>query len=255
MTTVAFSPDGQTLASAGGDGIINLWDRADLLQVAAGAPAPAPTQLIGHRERISQMSVSPDGSRLASVSTDHSARVWSVADPDAAPLVLDHAYVVNAASWDPSGRRLATACSDTNAYLWDLEQPSEPLLLSGAAAEIRDVAFSPDGRMVGAVSLDGSLRVWPTEGGEPLVLDAGFGLYELEFADDGRRIAVAGLGPQLPLWYLGPAFDPDALQTRLMHATQLCLSPEQRMRFVGESLASATEGSDACEAGRIARRP
>ncbi|PRQ10019.1 WD40 repeat domain-containing serine/threonine protein kinase [Enhygromyxa salina] len=255
MTLVEFSPDNQILASAGGDGVINLWDRPALLSATAGGPVPATTRLATDGGRIHRISFSHDNRQVASASNDHRVRVWSLASPDAAPLVLEHAYMVNAVDFDPSGRRLVTACSDTNAYLWDLDHPDEPLLLSGAAAEIRDAEFSPDGQLIVAISLDGSLRVWPTSGGEPIVLEAGFGLQEIEFVDAGRRVAAAGLSARLPIWYLGDVLDTDSLQSRLTQATQLCLSPEQRMRFVGESLEVATQAHTACAASWVALPP
>ncbi|PRQ05286.1 Serine/threonine-protein kinase PK-1 [Enhygromyxa salina] len=246
FTPVQFSPDQTKLASGGRDGIVNVWDRAALLSAEAGQEPPAPTVLAGHTSRVYSLRFSPDSRLLVSAGTDDTARVWNLAEPDAEPLALDHGYFVNASSFDPSGRWLATACSDTNAYLWDLDDPRTPTLLTGASGEIRDVEFSPDGRWIGAVSFDGSLRIWPREGGEAIELDAGFPLSALAFVDEGRRVAVGGLGADLPLWYLGTDLDVDSLRERLAHESTLCLSPEQRMQLVGQSPEAATAASSAC---------
>lgn len=69
LSCLAFSPDGQLLATAGSDGIIYLWNAADGLFLRT---------LEGHRGSIRDLAFSPDGSLLASVSADGSLRLWGV---------------------------------------------------------------------------------------------------------------------------------------------------------------------------------
>lgn len=69
LACLAFSPDGQLLATAGSDGIIYLWNAADGLFLRT---------LEGHRGSIRDLAFSPDGSLLASVSADGSLRLWGV---------------------------------------------------------------------------------------------------------------------------------------------------------------------------------
>ena len=67
VSAVAFSPDGETIASASDDGMVGLWDAATRKQLG---------RLSGHTDAVSAVAFSPDGKTIASASYDQMVRVW-----------------------------------------------------------------------------------------------------------------------------------------------------------------------------------
>jgi ABC-type arginine transport system ATPase subunit len=76
VRSVAFSPDGHTLATASADGTVRLWNTAQLAQ-----PEPSGRPLTGHTKAVESVAFSPDGHTLASAGDDGTVRLWDTADP------------------------------------------------------------------------------------------------------------------------------------------------------------------------------
>ena len=77
--SVAFSPDGQSLASGSRDKTVRLWDLRQ--------PAATPTVLRGHEDWVYSVAFSPDGQSLASGSRDKTVRLWDLRQPAVPPYV------------------------------------------------------------------------------------------------------------------------------------------------------------------------
>ena len=115
VSSVAFSPDGRTLASGSKDDTVRLWDVASGKTIAT---------LSGHESNVSSVAFSPDGRTLASGSDDKIVRLWDIISGKTISTLSGHEYSVNSVAFSPNGRTLASGSSDKTVRLW----PISPML-------------------------------------------------------------------------------------------------------------------------------
>ena len=146
--SVAFSPDGQTLASASSDFTIKLWRVSDgtLLRT-----------LTGHTYDVTSVAFSPDGQTLASGSWDRTIRLWRVSDGTLLRTLTGHTSYVTSVAFSPDGQTLASAGVDSGIRLWRVSDGTLLRTLSGGA---NSVAFSPDGQTLASGSGDSTISLW-----------------------------------------------------------------------------------------------
>jgi hypothetical protein len=147
---VAWSPDGQRLATGSGGGA-KVWD------VAGGREL---LTLKGHSGAVYGVAWSPDGQRLATGSTDGTAKVWDAAGGRELLTLKGHTGLVYSVAWSPDGARLATASLDGTAKVWDAAGGRELLTLKGHSGAVYGVAWSPDRTRLATRGSDGIARVW-----------------------------------------------------------------------------------------------
>lgn len=159
MWSVAFSPDGRTIAAGDSDGVLHLFDLE-----AQGVQSMLDLQ--GHSGGIPSVAFSPDGAWLASASCDSTVRLWTAQDAGAQPYALarvlgGHDDAVIAIGFSVDSILLASGSRDQTIRIWDLHQPEdEPGVLGGREEWVRAVAFSPDGKTLAAASADAAIRLW-----------------------------------------------------------------------------------------------
>jgi len=102
---------------------------------------------------------SPDGKRLASVSSDQTVKVWDAATGQELFTLKGHTGTVHTVAFSPDGTRLASASDDKTVKVWDARTGQEVLTLKGHTTPIWSVAFSPDGQRLASASVD-AVKVW-----------------------------------------------------------------------------------------------
>jgi WD40 repeat protein/uncharacterized caspase-like protein len=191
-TSLMFSANGKVLASGSLNGSIKLWD------VAAGQEL---RELTGHSSRVNSISFSNDGTTLASGSADSTIRLWEVATGRELHISRGHSGAVNSVDFDPSGRTLASGGSDQRIKVWGVSTGQELGTLTGHSAMISEVKFSADGRSLASGGIDG-IKLWDVASRKELRPLGGGSSYitRMAFSADGRTLISDSLDGTIRLW-------------------------------------------------------
>lgn len=270
--SVRFSPDGQTLVSGHGDGILRLWGMAK---------GTLERTFTGHAGRIHRVCFSPDGQKLASSSIDRTIRLWDVAtgalqltlaghnssvlsvyfSPDGQTLAsttrgddslrlwdvttgnLLYTLDANGISFSPDGQTLASV-REKEILLWDVSTGTLRKTFSEHTSSIQNVRFSPDGQKLASGSGSGTTRLWDVTTGTLLRTFAEYAAsgqsdardHRLRFSPDGQMLA-SGSSVGLLLWDVATGtLRKTLINSPASFVNNLRFSPD------GQTLASVGEG-------------
>jgi eukaryotic-like serine/threonine-protein kinase len=154
VSSLAFSPNGKTLATASWDHTVKLCDAQTGKLIR---------NLHGHEGRVRGLAFSSDGRQIATASNDGTVRTWEVATGTLQATLGDHADAVLAVAYHPKLDYVASVCQDQSVKIWDLKKRKPVATLRGYTGRVRHAAFSPDGRYLAVACGDagsGQIKVW-----------------------------------------------------------------------------------------------
>lgn len=221
--------DNKTIASAGEDGTVKLWD-------INGKPLKIPS--MKHKNIVRFLDVSPNGNIIASTSEDGSVNLWRRKDGKLLDTFQYPGSFANQVSFSPNSKMIALAGEDNTVKLWSIEgivlptknlygsrlsfSPDSQKIVSGDQEgyirlwqrdgkflwfwkahdkRILKVSFSPNGQEIASASEDGTVKVWDLRGNLIKTMQENTkSVLDVSFSPDGKTIASANADYTVKLW-------------------------------------------------------
>ncbi|MFD7699943.1 helix-turn-helix domain-containing protein [Streptomyces caelestis] len=220
------SRDGRTLASAGADRTVRLWDTDRARPLAV---------LRGHTDEVLGAAFSPDGREVASGGVDRTVRLWDVRGGRLDATLSGSNDDINAVAYTHEGATVVGAVGDGTARLWDVRSRRQTVALAGHTDYVMGAAVTSDGTLLATAGFDRSVVLWDL-GGPVLTARPFTEVWQARYSPDGRLLATADADHTVRLWELGRR----RLLATLRGHTEAVLS----VSFAPDGRTLASAGSD-----------
>ncbi|KAM6513563.1 hypothetical protein FALCPG4_015956 [Fusarium falciforme] len=234
VLSVAFSVDGQQVASGSQDTTIKIWDATagSCLQTLEGhgglvssvafsadgqwvisnsrnaikiwdaAAGGCLRTLEGHNGKKPSVASSADGRQVISSRHGGTIKIWDIATGSCLQTLGDHGEWESPIAFSADGRWVASGSYDKTITIWDVATGSCLRTLEGHYETVSSVAFSADGQRVASGSMDNTIKIWDAAIGSCAQTHEGHDgtVRSVAFSSDGRWVASGSDDATIKIW-------------------------------------------------------
>jgi eukaryotic-like serine/threonine-protein kinase len=190
VTSVAWSPNGKSIASASDDKLVNICDSTTGTTLRI---------YHGHTAQVYTVAWSPNGKFIASAGADNTVQIWDATTGTTLLTYTGHSGAVNSVAWSADSTQLASASDDQTVQVWDVNAGTLIISYTGHTASVLSVAWSPDNTLIASGSWDNTLQAFTTINteafatGDTVYSYGGHNaeVYAVAWSPDGNNVASA----------------------------------------------------------------
>jgi len=146
------SHDGTTVITGHNDGTVTFWN---------AQTGREEKRVMGHREIVLGMAISPDGTMLATLSAEGPMKLWDLERRQELDALWSFVSTPWSVAFSPDGMRMAVgAIGGIAVHLWDVATRRQLATLSGSGSTFHFTAFSPDGNVLLAINAEEEVHLW-----------------------------------------------------------------------------------------------